>query len=490
MTAPDLHPHASLPIRGRFPVRLSETETAEIRGRAATVRRADPELAGDRPARSGVSAGLSPGPSLLIHDLSDVRRSVAGPHLLEYRSLLLAANGDQIALGVRRSPAFEDHVMAVLGLSDVPVTRVEGAGTGWLAAAAGRDPALLDEVARRARAAGRLNLRPYVSTRAVWGLARRIAARARVPVTVAGPTPVLADRTNDKLWFTRQVTALLGRGAVPPSAAASDQEELAERILQLGGHHAHVAVRLRSASSGEGNLVIPTDVLGDPRPSALASMLRKLFGALEWDDVFPLQVAVWEEPVLASPSVQTWVPAPDEGPPVVEGVFEQRTDDRQSAFAGATTSDLPDGRQAEMARDARIIAGLFQELGYFGRCSFDAILVGDRPETALIHWVECNGRWGGASIPMTAVERITGDWTRHPFVVLSLDRPGGRPLPADAAYDRLAELLLMPGSKEGALLLSPSSLEAGRGLDLLAIAGGREAATRLAEEARRRLLGT
>src|SRR5690606_34224305 len=76
-----------------------------------------------------------------------------------------------------------------------------------------------------------------------------------------------------------------------------------------------------------------------------------------------------------------------------------------------------------IAREAVLLASLFQQLGYFGRCSFDTILVGPDPATAEVHWAECNGRGGGTSIPMTLVNRLTGDWAETPLAVVVPEEP-------------------------------------------------------------------
>jgi hypothetical protein len=84
-------------------------------------------------------------------------------------------------------------------------------------------------------------------------------------------------------------------------------------------------------------------------------------------------------------------------------------------FIGARSSGLPGEWQERLAAEAGQLALLLQKLSYFGPCSFDAILVGKEIENAELHWVECNGRWGGVSIPLALAHRLTRQWPSPPF---------------------------------------------------------------------------
>jgi hypothetical protein len=55
---------------------------------------------------------------------------------------------------------------------------------------------------------------------------------------------------------------------------------------------------------------------------------------------------------------------------------------------------------------SRQVARALQQLGYIGRCSFDHLVVGDPNGDFAIRFTECNGRWGGTSIPMHLVDRV------------------------------------------------------------------------------------
>lgn len=63
----------------------------------------------------------------------------------------------------------------------------------------------------------------------------------------------------------------------------------------------------------------------------------------------------------------------------------------------------------------------------FRSCSFDAILVGKEMENAKLHWVECNGRWGGVSIPLALAQRLTHQWPSPPSVSILRVRLGESP---------------------------------------------------------------
>jgi len=89
-----------------------------------------------------------------------------------------------------------------------------------------------------------------------------------------------------------------------------------------------------------------------------------------------------------------------------------------SKFAGAERVEPAPPWGDQLANEAMMLATLLQDLGYFGRCSFDALLVGGAGADVSLHWVECNGRWGAVSIPMTLANRLVGDLNRAPFVVI------------------------------------------------------------------------
>jgi hypothetical protein len=126
-------------------------------------------------------------------------------------------------------------------------------------------------------------------------------------------------------------------------------------------------------------------------------------------------VSCWQSSVLCTPSAQLWIPPAGDGPPVIEGIFEQLMDDRTMKFRGSRSLDLPESVTEGLARRCYLLAVLFQHLGYVGRCSFDLILTGPDLDECRLEFIECNGRWGGTSIPMTLMNRLSGDWVLRPY---------------------------------------------------------------------------
>ena len=476
----------SIPVVEHLPVEIGAAESQRIAALARKLLADEPVLRSTEPFGSNVSPGLGSWPSLVLEDHSGI--SLYDPEqeaAYAYRALLLAGEGDQVVIGVRRSPAFERYCAEVLRLGAVDILTASAA---WrhrsLAARSLRDPALLERAAAQARAAGGLNLLPYMGTGGVWALAGAIAGRSGVEVRVGAPPPRLTRRINDKLWFAERVTEVLGRQALPPAYPAFSLWALTRRVLALAKRHASVAVKLPDSASSLGNFVFESESLLRLTSLRVLDRLRDALHSAGWRGRFPLLVTGWEQPVGANPSIQLWIPESTTGPPLVEGIFEQHLASEAGLFAGVVPSDLPPGWQRRLAVEAWRLASLFQDLGYFGRCSFDAILVGEDPACWQLHWIECNGRWGGTSIPMTLANRLVGDWTRRPFVVV--DRRTAEPGPEREFAEFLQEIdgdLFAPGVRDtGAVALAPGRIEAGTGLALMIIGETAEAARTQAQQ--------
>jgi hypothetical protein len=101
----------------------------------------------------------------------------------------------------------------------------------------------------------------------------------------------------------------------------------------------------------------------------------------------------------------------------VEGVFVQATIGQEGSFSGAVPANFPVDLSQRLVDHCWLLARLFQRLGYVGRCSFDLILIGDRLQDSRMEFIECNGRWGGTSLPMTLMNRLFGDFAARDFEI-------------------------------------------------------------------------
>jgi hypothetical protein len=348
----------------------------------------------------------------------------------------------------------------------------------------------MTRLVRRAREHGALTVIPYLSTAAAWELAATIADEAGVVVDVLAPPPALAARVNDKSWFSLRAAEVLGPDAIPETGWAADPLELTNALQLLAKRHRRLVVKMPDSAGGVGNVVLDSDEIAGLDHEGLLAHVWQATGRAGRGWAFPLLVGAWDDPVVDSPSVQLWVPQRGDGLPVVEGVFSQVLKGARGTFVGAAPTWLPAEWQQRLAAEAVRLALLFQELGYFGRCSFDAVLAGDDLDSARVHWVDANGRWGGVSIALTAANRLAGDWQRRPFVIVQRSRlrMPARSLPA--ILEELGPQAFRPSDgRTGAVVLAPCRLIEGTGMNLMVLAADTPTAEADAETVKATLLG-
>lgn len=473
----------ALPVVGRSADAPAPAERDRLDALAARLLASEPALAATGAFGPRVAPGVGPGPGLLFEDHGEIPLiGGRGDSALQYRALLLAGDGDLVVLGGARSAAFEAYCRDTLGLGSPEVHvvppgapgRVRTVARGLLAT-----PEALARILAVARRHGALNVLPYIGTGSVWRLAGLIAAQADAEVRVAASPPRLTQRVNDKLWFAERVVEVLGRDALPPSYHAFGPAALAARVAALARRCERVVIKVPDSAGSAGNLALAADSV---RGLSLAKLRMRILGLLRhlgWRATYPLMVGVWECPALASPSAQLWVPLRADGPPVLEGLFDQVVEGPGGEFVGAVPCALPEPWRARLATEALRLAWLFQALGYFGRCSFDAIVTGADYGPAALHWIECNGRWGGTSIPMTLANRLAGDWTRRYLRVVQ--RVGVRTRARDLVSVLEAfgpRLLRRDRPDRGIVVLTPGGLEGGTGAHFLVLAASAAEAER------------
>jgi hypothetical protein len=485
----------SLPVVEQIPVTIGAAEQRRIAVLADVLRAGDPALAAEADADAfgpRVRQGAGDGPALIFEDHGEIPLfTSAAPSPLEYRSLFLGGDGDVLALAGQRIPDFEAYARDTLRLGDVDVLPRPADTPGALPEALRGDAAAMTRLVRRAREGGGLTVIPYLSTAAAWRLAGAVADAAGVDVSVLAPPPALAARVNDKSWFSRRVAEVLGPDALPETGWAADALELTTALSLLAKRHRRLVVKMPDSAGGIGNVVLDSAVVQTFDHDRLLAYVWQQTGRSGRGWTFPLLVGAWSDPVVDSPSVQLWVPQRGDGLPVVEGVFSQVLKGARGTFVGAAPTWLPPEWQQRLAGEAVLLALLFQELGYYGRCSFDAVLCGAGLDTAAAHWVDANGRWGGVSIALTAANRLVGDWQRRPFVIVQRSGLKMPPRPLPAVLDDMGPDLFRPSDgRTGAVVLAPCRLVEGTGMNLMVLAGDVATAEADAATVKARLLGT
>lgn len=486
---------APFPIVEQLPVSLDDDAYERAARLAQTILETEPRLAATNPFGENVHAGLAPGPCLFIEDHYAIRLfEILGNQAYSHRILLLARPGDVVVIGCR-SPTFERYCAETLSfgwaevLEPAPSTRAES-----LASRCAADPRLIKDLAARARRQGGLSIVPYMGSGGVWALASDVAAHAGAPVHVCAPPPRLTRRVNDKIWFSACVDRLIGKQAIPSVCPASGSAMLAAQVAKLSRGHASLVVKLPDSASSKGNFLLDAVSVEDQPLRDLREYLMALMRRVGWLGNFPVLVSAWEQPVLVTPSVHLWIPKVQSGDPIVEAIFEQRLADDSGAFAGAVPTNLPAHWQQRLAREAALLGVLFQHLGYVGRCSFDAILVGSDLDGAALHWIECNGRWGGVSLPVTLAARLFDDWQKRPFVIAEQsDLSGSSHDLSEILAELEDELFVVGGGQAGAVILSPARLEMGTGYEIMVfdddIDSAQERAARVSARLRSMLIG-
>lgn len=455
---------------------------------AAQLKRDEPALRSSLDFGPFVHQGQGTGPALIIGDQAEIpllhgvfqsRR--------DYRMALLSQPSDVVIVR-HRDEVFEHYLDEILGIGDVtylqasnifndPVT-VEALSWGELGDT-------LDTIAFMGTS---FTLKPYLTTQNTWRLAKHLGEISQQEMHVCGPSPRISKRANDKLWFSDLTRQLLGRDATPPTMPAYGLAGAAAEIAFLARSCDHIVAKIPDSAGSAGNITFRSADLAGMSQKTLQHLLRIRLEATGWTDRYPILIGVWERSVISSPSVQLWIPDSASGPPHAEGVFEQHTRTAEAAFVGASKSSLPGALQKTLSAEAVLIATVLQALGYFGRCSLDSVICRTPAKPDKIHWIECNGRWGGVSIPMTVAKTLKGGRIPNGFLVMQEYRPDLQEIETQQFLARLDDLLYRKGiCEEGIVVLSPPTSPLGVSVNLLAVGSNPRIVELLMNEALGRL---
>jgi len=405
-----------IPIIGHFEVQPTGEESERVESLAQRILQ-DPSFTLDERLAEVAAAKSWDGPALHLDDLSAIAlpRQATPANYLDDRARLRAGDGDIVVTSEAPVEGYPEYCADRLGLGRPAWLVVEGQGS--LAVACWQNRNIRNRLCRAIRREELAYIHPYMGNRLVWELAAQLRSATRRPFGVLSPPPAVAQFANDKMAFARVVSSLLGPSFVPRTENFCNLSMLTRRLAQLSPEMRYLAVKLPDSAGGSGNFVIDSASIRGRSLKSIRQRLQSVLRDVPWNESRQLLAGCWETNVVAAPSAQLWLPEREAGAPIVEGIFLQSMEGEAGNFCGTQPADFDERRLAKMARQSWLLGRLFQRLGYVGRCSFDMILVGQSPARSRIKFIECNGRWGGTSLPMTLANRLFGDWQQSPFAV-------------------------------------------------------------------------
>lgn len=435
--------------------------------------------------------GLGNGPMTIIGDVREI--SLMAKHsssALEYRLSTFARTGDLVVIGTGRNRDFEAYREEVLQLGAADYLETRQPTIENLTPTAARclkDADTYAELLQRVRSGHSTTVLSHITTGTVWALARKLGKDSGLHMQVAGPLPTLSRLANNKLWFSKVTAGLLEPEAVPVEIPVHGSASMTAKVRSLAQHNSKLVIKVPDSAGSAGNFVISCADVRELSVRETSLFLSELLAPVDGQLHFPLVVQVWENQVLTSPSVQIWIPESQEGPPIIEGLYEQAISGPRGTFSGAVRTTLPPGLDERLAHEGLMLASLFQRLGYFGRCSFDSVISGEDFGSAKLIWIECNGRWGGVSVPMTFLNTLFSDSEIPAFVIHHAPGATRRRQTFSEGIEKVRDLLWTPERAAGVIFLTPSGFETGENLHFVSLDATTESARRNAELTVRRL---
>ncbi|MFO0908969.1 MAG: hypothetical protein U0794_11515 [Isosphaeraceae bacterium] len=477
-----------IPVNPSLATSASPSALDRVERLAFEIARDHPEILLPAPFRGLEVEQFPPGCTIHLDDLSAIAlREPTSDLYLQERARLRAGHGDLVVAATPQVPGFEPYARHQLGLGeaewfhvacDSPLRAVQ------LARTCREDRTARHRLTSLVRQSELTYLHPHMGTPSVWALASVLRRAAHRDVRVVAPPPGLCQWVNDKLAFAETVGRLFGRRWRPTTNAAANFATLAGQVATLARETRTLVIKRPVSAGGEGNLVLEAAPFRRLSLRAVRRELVRKLAWLNWSDREPLLIGTWETDVLSSPSVQTWIPPADAGPPVVEGIFDQILSGQEGVFLGCTQAELSPPLMRTAAQRGWLLALLFQKLGYVGRCSFDLLVLGTRMANARLEFIECNGRWGGTSGPMTLLTRLFGHWASRPFAAFECPVP---PQSTGWCFDALtqqlgAELYDARSGRGNLILFNPGRLRARSELQFIALGETWSEAVRRARE--------
>ena len=371
-------------------------------------------------------------PTVHLDDVSGIPFlvDVSGVEEYQHRARLRCDNGDLFVTVTAPAGGYERYCRERLGLGAPTHLRAAPSGNPLAVAAGCRHPDILGRLVDIARRAGGIDIHPYMGIEDVWDLAATLAAAVDEPVSVLAPPPPVTWIANDKARFAELVELTLGPGWMPEAVTCRTPDDMVRHLRALSRRYRAVGLKRTRCASAMGSKVFPSPVVSVATEAVLTAEVVGFLRRTEWPGDEEVVVVAWEDAVC-SPSTQLWI-EPD-GPPRLDGIYEQVLAGPEQIFVGSRPSTLPAPVNRAVADAAVRVATALQQLGYVGSCSFDHLVVGDPDAGFAVRFTECNGRWGGTSAPMHLVDRVVSG-PRPPYRAQDIVQP----LLAGVSFDEVS----------------------------------------------------
>jgi hypothetical protein len=345
-------------------------------------------------------------PTLHLDDISGIPgvEDVPGVEEYQHRARIRAGDDDAFVASTRQPSGYESYNRDVLRIGAPEILVAEEVEDPLACAAGCLGGETLEELAAWASSAGRVAVDPFMAIEAVWQLASRLDERG-ADVAVRGPPLPSLWIANDKRNLSEMCERLFEDRRTVDSHVAAEPGEMADRLLELADPYPRVGLKRPRSASAMGNKVFASDDLLEAGREEVRRRVRRFLESTNWPEGREVLLVRWIDATI-SPSTQCWVPPHGEGRPYVDGIYEQMLVGGEGVFAGSRPSPLPLRVHEKLAETSLALLTVYQRLGYVGRCSFDFVVTGDPEGDFGVRVVDCNGRWGGTSLPMQLVDRV------------------------------------------------------------------------------------
>ena len=349
--------------------------------------------------------GDTPHPTLQLDDVSAIPflADIAGVEEYQHRGRLRAGDHDLYVTVTPAVAGYEAYCHDTLQLGAPAHLVADPVGPPIAVARACTKGGAHAHLVDKASAAGGMTIHPYMGIEDVWELAAMLQVDSRAPIRVLAPPPPVTWIANDKSLFDELVERVLGRGALVETRISRDIAGIETDLRTLSQRHERVGLKRTRCASAMGNAVFASCEVRSDRDAA--RMVQAFLRRTEWPEGEEVLTVAWLDTDL-SPSTQLWIPPLGFGDPRLDGIYEQILKGEEKVFVGSRPSTLPDALNQKLGSDALMVGAALQELGYVGRCSFDHLVTGDPDGVFNVVFTECNGRWGGTSMPMSLLDRL------------------------------------------------------------------------------------